>query len=66
MGSTERSVYEVCSVNDFAHTQFNKIHICNEFTVWFMKLLGFEWREIDIAYLKGYIDYFRKKHFFAF
>ena len=43
----------------------NKIHICNEFTVWFMKLLGFEWREIDMAYLKGYIDYFRKKQFFA-
>ena len=42
----------------------NKIHVSNAFTVWFMKCLGFEWREIDREYLSGYIDYFRNIGYF--
>jgi len=37
----------------------SNIHILNDFTVWFMRKLGFEWADIDYAYLKGYIEYFR-------
>ncbi len=36
------------------------IHIDNEFTVWFLKKLGFEWPEIDEEYLTGYVEYFKK------
>lgn len=37
----------------------SNIHIINDFTVWFMKKLGFEWAKIDYDYLKSYIEYFR-------
>lgn len=37
----------------------SNIRIENEFTLWFMKQLGFEWNEIDVTYLKGYLEYFR-------
>lgn len=36
------------------------IHIENDFTVWFLKLVGFEWNETDYEYIRGYIEYFRK------
>lgn len=35
------------------------IRILNNFTVWFMEKLGFEWAEIDFEYIRGYIHYFR-------
>ena len=38
----------------------SNIHILNEFTVWFMGKLGFDWTDIDYDYVKGYVDYFRK------
>ena len=37
----------------------SNIRIENEFTLWFMKQVGFEWNEIDVTYLKGYLEYFR-------
>ena len=37
----------------------SNIRIVNDFTVWFLKKVGFEWNEIDMEYMKGYIDYFR-------
>lgn len=37
----------------------SNIHIENDFTVWFLKKLGFEWNEIDKEYLRGYVEYFR-------
>lgn len=37
----------------------SNIRIKNEFTVWFMKKVGFEWKQIDFDYIKGYIEYFR-------
>lgn len=36
------------------------IHIENDFTVWFLKLVGFEWNETDFEYIRGYVEYFRK------
>lgn len=38
----------------------SNIRIENEFTMWFLKKVGFEWTEIDVEYIKGYIEYFRK------
>lgn len=38
----------------------SNIRIMNDFTVWFLKKVGFEWNETDMEYIKGYIDYFRK------
>ncbi|MBO5245698.1 MAG: SDR family oxidoreductase, partial [Eubacterium sp.] len=38
----------------------SNIHIMNDFTVWFLKKVCFEWNETDMEYVKGYIDYFRK------
>lgn len=38
----------------------SNIHILNDFTIWFMKELGFEWTEIDFDYVKGYVEYFRE------
>lgn len=37
----------------------SNIHIRNDFTVWFMKQLGFEWEIIDLEYVRGYVEYFR-------
>lgn len=42
----------------------SNIHIHNEFTVWFLRKLGFEWAKIDYDYVKGYVDYFRKLGYF--
>lgn len=38
----------------------SNIRIENEFTLWFLNKVGFEWNETDMEYIKGYIDYFRK------
>ena len=37
----------------------SNIRIKNKFTVWFLKKVGFEWKQIDFDYIKGYIEYFR-------
>lgn len=36
----------------------SNIYIKNDVTVWFMKKLGFEWAQIDIDYIRKYVDYF--------
>lgn len=38
----------------------SNIHIKNDFTVWFLKQVGFEWGMIDEDYVRGYVEYFRK------
>ncbi len=35
------------------------IHILNDFTIWFLEKLGFQWTKIDRDYVEGYIAYFR-------
>lgn len=37
----------------------SNIRIMNDFTVWFMKMVGFEWNETDREYIRGYVEYFR-------
>lgn len=36
------------------------IHIQNDFTISYLKQLGFEWSKIDYEYVKGYIQYFNE------
>ena len=38
----------------------SNIRIENDFTVQYLKSLGFEWADIGIEYLRKYMDYFRK------
>lgn len=38
----------------------SNIRIKNEFTLWFLEKVGFEWNETDMEYISGYIDYFQK------
>lgn len=38
----------------------SNIHIRNDFTVWFMRKVGFHWAKIDTDYVRGYVEYFRK------
>ena len=37
----------------------SNIRIMNDFTIWFMKKVGFEWAQIDEEYISGYINYFK-------
>jgi thioester reductase-like protein len=37
----------------------SNIRIINDFTVQFLKRIGFEWTQIDFEYIKGYVEYFR-------
>lgn len=36
----------------------SNIHIKNDVTMWFLQHTGFQWNEIDDAYIRGYIHYF--------
>ena len=45
--------------NDQLNYESN-IYIENDFTVKYLKLLGFEWSETDIDYIQKYIAYFKK------
>lgn len=42
----------------------SNIHIRNSFTVWFLEKLGFRWAKIDLDYVRGYLNYFRKLGYF--
>ena len=42
----------------------SKIYIKNDFTVEYLKRLGFEWSDIGFEYVKGYIEYFREIGYF--
>lgn len=55
-------IYEAF-INDFNEvSQINydsNIRIENDFTVQYLKQLGFEWSDIDIDYLRKYVEYFK-------
>ncbi len=38
----------------------SNIRIENEFTVWYLEQLGFEWQEPDVDYLRKWVGYFVK------
>lgn len=42
----------------------SNINIKNDFTVWFMKKIGFEWEKLDIDYIRAYIQYFKAIEYF--
>ena len=42
----------------------SNIRIENDFTVQYLKNLGFEWSDIDIEYMQKYIEYFREIGYF--
>ncbi len=64
--STQKEKAHICEafINDFNEaSQINydsNIRIENDFTVEYLKRLGFEWADIGIEYLRKYVDYFRK------
>lgn len=42
----------------------SNIRIVNDFTVYFLRKVGFEWPQIDFEYIKRYIEYFRSLGYF--
>ena len=56
-------IYEAF-INDFNEaSQINydsNIRIENNFTVQYLKQLGFEWSDIDVEYLRKYVEYFKR------
>ena len=40
------------------------IQINSEFSVEYLRRLGFEWKDIDLEYIRKYVDYFRKIGYF--
>lgn len=42
----------------------SNIRIENDFTVQYLKILGFEWSNIDLDYMSKYVEYFRKIGYF--
>ena len=42
----------------------SNIYIENDFTVQYLKLLGFEWSDIDITYIQKYVQYFKRIGYF--
>ena len=62
MASDDAYVYEAF-VNDIDNkgrlAYDSNIHIDNDFTIAYLKQYGFEWTEIDIEYIKGYVEYLK-------
>ena len=56
-------------INDMdenSHLNYDSnIHIENDFTVQYLKQFGFEWSDIDIDYLRKYVEYFKKILYFG-
>lgn len=42
----------------------SNIRVKNDFTVWFLRKTGFEWKEIGVEYIMGYLEYFRRIGYF--
>ena len=49
--------------NDQLNYESN-IYIENDFTVQYLKILGFEWSDIDITYIQKYVQYFKRIGYF--
>ena len=43
----------------------SNIRIENDFTVQYLKSIGFEWPDIDFAYIEGYLRYFMQLGYFG-
>ena len=65
--SPQSYVYEALSndLDEKDQLQYDThIHIENGFTVQYLKSLGFQWPEIDYAYVEGYLRYFTQLGYF--
>lgn len=55
-------------INDMTENEHlnydSNIHILNDFTVDYLKALGFEWPDIDFDYVKRYVNYFKDIGYF--
>lgn len=40
-----------------------KISVYNDFTMWYLNLVEFQWSKVDFDYVQGYLNYFRKLEF---
>ena len=63
INSSQKYIFEALS-NDLNQDDLlqydSNIRIENSFTVQYLRSIGFEWPEIDYAYVKGYLDYFEQ------
>jgi amino acid adenylation domain-containing protein/thioester reductase-like protein len=60
-GDEKKYIYEAFMNDMDENGRLNyetNIHIQNDFTVDYLKQLGFEWTKIDYEYIKGYVEYF--------
>lgn len=68
MMATEQSYIYEAFINDLNQSgklaYDSNIRIENDFTLSYLKELGFEWTEIDLEYVKGYVEWFREKGYF--
>lgn len=63
LNTPHKYIFEALSnhLNQDDTMQFDSnIHIENDFTVQYLRSIGFEWPEIDYAYIEGYLQYFEK------
>jgi len=42
------------------HSSQNDLLLSNDFSMWYLKQLGFDWYDIDDRYMNEYVEYFRK------
>ena len=49
---------------DYKINYDSNIYVENDFSVDYLKSLGFEWKKIDKDYLQKYVDYFKKIGYF--
>ena len=63
INSTQKYIFEALS-NDLNQEDLlqydSNIRIENSFTVQYLRSIGFEWPEIDYAYIEGYLRYFEQ------
>lgn len=68
MMATEQSYIYEAFINDLDQSgklaYDSNIRIENDFTLSYLKELGFEWTEIDLEYVKGYVEWFRELGYF--
>lgn len=61
---TGKEYIQEAFINDIdENNQLNyisSIHVENTFTVLYLKALGFEWGDIDLEYLRKYLEYFKR------
>ncbi len=63
VGENKSYIYEAFlnDMDKYGKLKFEtNIHIKNDFTLSYLKQLGFEWTKIDYEYIRGYLEYFKR------